>query len=415
MHTSAKVTSARTDRDVRQLLPLALAAAAAQSMLVVLTPSMVAVAADLGVGIAAVGQARTVTAAVALVAAVVLLSAVSSLGVRRIAVAGSVLSILAGASVAAATSYPVYLLAHVIVGLAVAALLTAGFAGLAAFTGAARSWAAGWVPAAAGASWVVGNPIVGVLTEQVSWRATHLFPSALAAGVLLFSGRCAGRVAVVRGGALRALAGSRQAGSWTLAETLANVSWTSVLTYVGALFIDELGASAALTGWLLALGATCFVVASVLGGRLGATGSLRALVGGSTLALAAAVVVLFGTALVEPGSWVVPAAGAVAFCLTAAAGGLRIPTSSVLGMAQLSDRPDVMMAARTAAMQAGYLVGAVFSGWVVVTAGWAALGPALAVVTLGSAYLMVRLPAPDLRTAPTTQRAEPVRLREAPR
>src|SRR5690606_22495035 len=107
-----------------------------------------------------------------------------------------------------------------------------------------------------------------------------------------------------------------------------------------------------LTGWLLALGATCFVVASVLGGRLGATGSLRALVGGSTLALAAAVVVLFGTALVEPGSWVVPAAGAVAFCLTATAGGLRIPTSSVLGMAQLSDRPDVMMAARTAAMQA---------------------------------------------------------------
>ncbi|OLT23684.1 hypothetical protein BJF81_10060 [Ornithinimicrobium sp. CNJ-824] len=56
-------------RSVTLLAPLALAGMASQSLLLVLAPSMAAVADDLGVGVPAVGQARTVTAAVALAGA----------------------------------------------------------------------------------------------------------------------------------------------------------------------------------------------------------------------------------------------------------------------------------------------------------------------------------------------------------
>lgn len=385
----------RTRRDVALLVPLALAAAASQSLLVVMTPSMVAVARDLDVGIAAVGQARTLTAAVAFVGALVLLTWVSVLGVRRTAVAGAVLSVASGVAVAVAPGYLAYLLAHLLVGLAVAALLTAGFAGLAAFQGADRSWAAGWVSAAAGSSWVVGNPVVGVLTDSVSWRATPAFPAALALAVLVMAHRSPGRAAGVGPGAFRQLVTRPPARRWTVAETLANVGWTSVLTYVGALLIDGLGLTAATTGWLLAVGATCFVVASVIGGRLGGTGQLRALVGGSTVALAVAVVLLFGTPALGLEGRGAAVGGAVAFCLAAATGGLRVPTASVLGMAQHPQRPDAMMAARTAAMQAGYLLGAVLAGWVADAAGWSAVGPVLAVVLVVAAWLMVGLPGPD--------------------
>lgn len=394
----------RAGRDVGRLLPLALASGAAQSLLVVLTPSMVAVSESLGVSTAAVGQARTVTAAVALVTALVLLATVSVLGVRRIAVGGSVLGLLGGAAVAGASSYPLYLLAHVLVGLAVAALFTAGYAGLAGFQGPARAWAAGWVTAAAGSTWVVGNPVIGLLTEHVSWRATHLFPSAMALAVLLLGHRFSGRVALVRRGAASDLLSRPQARRWTLAETLANLGWTSVLTYVGALLIDGLGVSPATAGWLLSAGAACFVAASLLGGRVGSTVRARALVGGSTVLLAVAVVLLFGTALLGPDSRLGPASGALAFCLAAVAGGVRIPAASVLGMAQHPDRPDAMMAARTAAMQAGYLVGAPVSGWVAVGVGWQALGPVLAVALATSAVLMCSLPAGDTSPVPAGAR-----------
>ncbi len=81
------------------------------------------------------GQARTVTAAVALAGALVFLVQVSSFGVRRVAVAGSLL--------------------------AVAALVTVSFAGIATFAGADRSWAAGWVTAATG--WIWLGPVLAVV------------------------------------------------------------------------------------------------------------------------------------------------------------------------------------------------------------------------------------------------------------
>jgi predicted MFS family arabinose efflux permease len=398
----------------------------AQALLVVLTVSLASVAAELDAEPVAVSQARTVTAAVALACALVLLVKVTSLGVRRIAVGGAVLTLAATVAVSTAGNLAHFLAAHVLVGMAVAAMLTAGYAGLAGMPQSLRRASAGWVTAAAGIAWVLGTPLIGGLSEHLSWRVAAFFPVLTALGALVLSRTLsAPSDRVIREGALSSLIGRAGARRWTIAETLAHISWASVLTFVGALFVIGLGVGDAVTGWLLSVGAACFVVTSVAGRRIGSRMDLRKLVAVLTVLLAVAVLILFGTALLAAPAWqvgdasagaqqpaAVPEAAAaalatLAFAGTAALAGLRIPASATLGMAQLPERPDVMMAARTLCQQIGYLVGSALSGATVAVAGWAALGPVLAIVLLASAWAVLRLTpfsappaaAPDTRAA----------------
>ncbi|MGC0272874.1 hypothetical protein ACO0LV_07740 [Pseudactinotalea sp. Z1739] len=386
-------TAPRTaERDVARLVPLVAAAMTSQSLLVVLTPSLVAVATDLGVEVAAAGQARSLTGAVALAGALALLVSVSSFGVRRLAVAGAFLVLAASASVATATGPIHYLVAHVPVGLAIATLLTAGFAGLGGFTGGSRAWAAGWVTAAHGFAWVIGGPISGALTEHISWRATHVFPAILALGVLTLAGRFAGPAGTVSRGGLANM--PRPAYRWVVAETLAYMGWAGVLTYVGALFVVGLGTTEGLTGWVLSAGAVSFVIASVLGGRLAAAGDLRVTVYVLSGLLAVAVAGVLGTALLDGDArprWLV---GAVAYAMANAIAGARIATTNVLGMAQHPERPELMMTALAGAIQAGYLLGAVLSGLALAVGDWAVSGLVLALVIAASAVLTALRPSP---------------------
>src|SRR5262245_23160739 len=131
-----------------RLLPLVLATMASQALLVVLTPTIVAVAADLGASVGAIGQARSVTAALAIVASAAIAGRIDAIGVARLLRIGAVLAVAACAAVAAAPTLAAFLLAHVLVGLALACLLSAGFAGTAAFAPERRAWAIGWVAGA---------------------------------------------------------------------------------------------------------------------------------------------------------------------------------------------------------------------------------------------------------------------------
>ena len=63
-----------------------------------------------------------------------------------------------------------FLAAHLLVGVAFACLLSAGFAGVAAFAPERRPWAIGYVAGASALAWIVVNPIAGAVTEWVSWR-----------------------------------------------------------------------------------------------------------------------------------------------------------------------------------------------------------------------------------------------------
>ena len=86
------------------------------------------------------------------------------------------------------------------------------------------------------------------------------------------------------------------------------------------------------------------------------------------------------------------------YCLLGLAAGIRSPASSGLGLEQLPGHPDAMMAARTAATQLGYLLGALIGGAVFSGCGYGTLGIVLAIGMAGSAVLTLgvdeRLEAP---------------------
>src|SRR4051794_460422 len=78
-----------------RLLPLVVCAGASQAQLVVLAPTVSTVAAELGVPVGVVGQARSVTALAAILAALLALTrpAVRRVSPARLAAAGGVLSL----------------------------------------------------------------------------------------------------------------------------------------------------------------------------------------------------------------------------------------------------------------------------------------------------------------------------------
>src|SRR5262249_44819355 len=122
-----------TASDRSMLVPLVLAVMASQALIVVLGPTIVAIADDLGASVSTVGQARTVTAVAAVVAAVTISGRLDRAGASRVIAVGAALALAGCAIVAAAPSLAVLLLGHVVIGLALSCLTAAGFAGVAAF------------------------------------------------------------------------------------------------------------------------------------------------------------------------------------------------------------------------------------------------------------------------------------------
>lgn len=371
------------------LLPLVLATMASQALLVVLSPTIVAIGDDLGASVSAVGQARSITAVVAVVSSLFITSRIGTIGVRRLLVAGSALAVVASVLVASAPSLWAFLAAHVVVGVAFACLLSGGFAGVAEFPADDRAWAAGYVVGANSLAWIVVNPVVGALTERLSWRVAEIVPATIALAALL----TARSVATVSGAGaaprLRGVLADVSARRWIGSELVAYAAWTGLLTFVGAFFIDTFGVTSATAGWLLAAGAAAHFTAATRSGRLVARFSRRRLVVAAGLAMA----VLLPLLLANSRSLV---AAALAFCVVGAAAGIRTPASSSLGLVQLPDHPGTMMAARTGATQLGYLVGAALGGVVIAAAGYGALSLVLAVGMVASALLVLRVRDPAM-------------------
>lgn len=375
--------------------PLVLATMASQALLVVLAPTIVAIAADLGATVAAVGQARAITAGIAIAASAVIASRIDAVGVSRLLGLGAGLAIVACGAVAASPSLAVFLASHLLIGLAFACLLSAGFAGVAAFSPDRRAWAIGYVAGANALAWVVVNPVVGLVTDWLSWRAAQAVPAAIALAALLLAGTAMPAAGGSTAPRLRTLLSLRSARRWIGAELIAYGGWTALLTFIGAFFIERLGVREAAVGWFLAAGATAYFVAATRGGSLADWMPRRHLVAASALSMAVLVVLLLnltGSVAVAVG----------VFCLTGLAAGVRTPASSGLGLEQLPDHPGAMMAARTAATQLGYLIGAVIGGAVIAGPGYGTLGVVLAIGIGVSALLILRVDDPlDATTGPT--------------
>jgi MFS transporter, YNFM family, putative membrane transport protein len=221
-----------------------------------------------------------VAASVAIVASLAILQRIDLLGVPRLLSVGAALAIAACAAVSLAPTLPLFLTAHVLVGLAFACLLSAGFARVATFPPERRPWAAGYVAGANAMAWIAVLPVVGSVTEWLSWRA---------------------------------------------AEVIAYGAWTALLTFVGAFFIERLGAPEAAAGWLLAMGAAAHLTASTRSRTLVNLVPRRRLAAGSALIMAILLFVLLRLTTSAP-------LAVAAFCLVGFAAGSalrrRAPSAS---------------------------------------------------------------------------------------
>ena len=100
----------------------------------------------------------------------------------------------------------------------------------------------------------------------------------------------------------------------------------------------------------------------------------------------AAVMALLALALLNLADAGVPVTRAL-FCLVGACAGVRTPISGGLGLEQLASG-ELMMAARTAVTQLGYMMGALAGGAAIALHGYEALGGLLA-ASLGLSALLV--------------------------
>jgi predicted MFS family arabinose efflux permease len=390
----------------RRLGPLVLATMATQASIVVLAPLIVAIGDDLGASDSAIGLARSVLAGTAFAGSLAIGPTIDRIGVRPLIVRGAALALLGAMATAASPSLPFFYAAHAITGLGVACLLSAGFAGVASyFDGNEMTWAMGYVVGAQSLAWILGNPIVGTLAHEVSWRLAYAVPATVCA-IALVGGLLArdtpGVVAArdepdsIRDG-LWAVFSDPSARRWSIAELVGYTAWAAELTYAGAFYIREYGTSEATVGVLLAIGSLVFLATSLNTARLTAALPRRSLIVFCAVAMGAMLVLLLNWA---PSVEVTLAL----FCVMGVFAGIRSTGSSALGLEQLPDRPGAMMGARTASAQLGYMLGAAGGGLVLAIWGFGALGVVLFVGMAGSALLLagVRDPWADGRAGVAT-------------
>jgi predicted MFS family arabinose efflux permease len=381
---------APTANRARRLLPLVLATTATQASIVVLAPLLVEIGHSLGASISAVGVARSVLAGTAFAGSLAIGPLIDRIGVQPLIVRGAALAFAGAVATAASPTLAIFYAAHVVTGLGVACLLSAGFAGVASyFSGREMAWAMGYVVGAQSLAWIIGNPIVGTLADAGSWRLAYLVPAticlaALMAGLALRPGRRGAatealsldvadtgtaptpRPESIRDG-LQAVFGDRSARRWTIAELIAYSAWSAELTYAAAFYIREYDTSVATVGFLLAGGSVVFLLTSLNTARLTTRFTRKPLLVACAFGM--------GAVLIPILNWAPSVTGTFAmFCLMAIFAGVRSAGSSALGLEQLPDRPGAMMGARTGAAQLGYMVGAAGGGLVLALAGFGALG-----------------------------------------
>lgn len=380
----------RTSNRFRRLLPLVLATTATQASIVVLAPLLVEIGHSLDASVSAVGVARSVLAGTAFAGSLAIGPLIDRIGVRPLIVRGAALALAGAAATAAAPALPFFYAAHVLTGLGVACLLSAGFAGVASyFDGPDVTWAMGYVVGAQSLAWIVGNPIVGGLAAAGSWRLSYIVPSAVCAAALvagLMLRPVAGKVAERDepdsiGDGLRAVFGDRSARRWTIAELVAYSAWSAELTYAAAFYIREYDVHIGAIGFLLAGGSAIFLVTSLNTARLTERFPRKPLLVGAAFAMGAVLVVFLNWAPSVMGTFAM-------FCLMAVFAGVRLAGSSALALDQLPDRPGAMMGARTAAAQLGYMIGAAGGGAILAVWGFGTLGVVLCVGMFASGLLL---------------------------
>ena len=392
-------------RSRSRLVPLVLATVATQSSIVVLAPLVVEIGRSFDASVSAVGLARSVLAGAAVAVSLAIGPLIDRVGVRPLIVWGAGLAMAGAGLTAAAPSLAFFYAAQAVSGAGVACLLSAGFAGVAAFFRREdAAWAMGYVVGAQSIAWIAGNPVIGFLAEAGSWRLAFLVPATIAALALLTgltepAGGAADAGERSVAGGLAAVFRDRSARRWAGAELVAYSAWTAELTYAGAFYIQSYGVEESTVGLLLAAGSVVFLGASLNTERLMRRFPRRPLIALAALGMGALLVPLLSHT---------PSIAFTlgVFCVMAMFAAVRSTGASALGLAQLPGRPGAMMGARTASAQLGYLVGAAAGGLVLALADFATLGVVLFAGMAVSALLVLRVS--DPAGEPAERYPEPV-------
>jgi MFS transporter, DHA1 family, inner membrane transport protein len=352
---------------------------AAQAALLVLSPILVAMAADLGVSTATAAQLRSLSGLVA--GGVALWLGFRSRPRPLRDLVGSGLVLLASGSVgsAAANTFTVLAGAQLVVGVGLGLVLSGALAAAGQWAPQRKAATLAWALAGQPVAWVVGMPVAGAVAE-LSWRYAWLAVPALASLVALALLSLRPRdVAAVTSSDEPSLWTHRGARTWALGELLAFGGWAGTLVFVGALLIDSYGTSTTIVGLVLAGAAAAYVPGNFLAQRhVERTVGPLLVVGGGVSAVGVA---LLGGA--RPG---LPFSVVVLAVLAFVAGGRTLAGSSRgLSIAPLC--PLQSMSVRTAAVQYGYLAGSALGGIALVAGGYGALGAALAGLFGASAAL----------------------------
>jgi len=410
---------APTEGRFRRLLPLVLATPATQASIVVLAPLLVEIGNSLDASVSAIGLARSVLAGTAFAGSLAIGPLIDRIGVRPLIVRGGALALAGAAATAASPTLAIFYAAHVVTGLGVACLLSAGFAGVASyFSGREMAWAMGYVVGAQSLAWIVGNPIVGTLAHVGSWRLSYLVPAsicaaALVAGLMLRSTGLPMRAAAARADGdppprpepisegLRAVFADPSARRWTISELAAYSAWSAELTYAAVFYIRNYDTGVGTIGFLLAGGSLIFLLTSLNTARITTRFTRKPLLVACALGMGAVLIPMLNWAPSVLGTFLM-------FCAMAVFAGIRLAGSSALGLEQLPDRPGAMMGARTSAAQLGYMVGAAGGGLVLALWGFGTLGFVLFAGMALSALLLAGVHDPWSERQPAETATEPL-------
>ena len=357
---------------------------AGQSALLVMAPLLTDVARAFDVSTATAGQSRAVAGVAGGVTALALIRVAGRHDLRALLRLGLALLVIGSAATAAAPAFAVLLAAQVAVGAGVALVLSASLAA-----------AAEWPPPGERArvltitiigppvSWVVGMPLVGLLTG-LGWRAGLIVPAAAA----LIAFAAVTRQTAPRRGTPRRSRGivdDRGLVPWGVAELLASAGWAGTLVYSGALLTESYGISTGVTATLLGVTAIAYLPGAFITKRW-IECCWRTPVIVYCLSLAGLTVVAFA---VRPSVAFTTAALSVLVFLaggrTTAAAGYGLSAASKVGVSSV----------RAASAQFGYLFGAAIGGVALAAWGYAAVGVALAVLFAASAAVHLAVAAAE--------------------
>ena len=359
-------------------ITLLAALAASQAALVVLNPLLPDVARDLDVSIATAGQLRTVSGLAACVAALATGLIAARIGLRGLLL-GALATLAFGSLVsAAAPDLTALVVAQVLVGAGIGVSYSAAIAATAEWsTPENRSRVLALTLLGPPLAWIIGMPLVGLLGE-ISWRLAWLVVPvwmAAVALVLLLRQR-ATPPARARAG-LRSVLTHPGVARWSVGELFAFSGWAGALVYMGALLVESYDLSIAATGLALGFGALVYVPGNFLFRRW-VDEHGRLLLVGLALSAAATVTVL---GAFRPSVWV----SVGLFALLCFIAGGRTLAGSARGLGLASELRLGVTGVRTAAIQAGYFVGAALGGAALAVGGYGMLGLAFAALFVGAA------------------------------